>query len=153
MKNWLRLFWFTILPPSFNGEFYRYKLYMAMSGSRVQSKASFKVLGGSQKSLLLRQFRSCSKSTVEFGRLFYRFCRVLFSSCNSAYDTNTRWDRRRGPYLGLGIDEEEFVSPYYWYLPSIAYLDYDHAQRLFWKILNTKLEIWPSGKKMARPQF
>jgi len=27
-------------------------------------------------------------------------------------------------YLGLGIDEEEFVSPYYWCLPSIAYLDY-----------------------------
>lgn len=80
----------NLTPPSFNGEFYRYKLYMAMSGSRVQSKASFKVLGGSQKSLLLRQFRSCSKSTVEFGRLFYRFCRVLFSSCNSAYDTNTR---------------------------------------------------------------
>lgn len=38
-------------------------------------------------------------------------------------------------YLGLGIDEEELVSPYYWYLPSIAYLDYDHAQRLFLKNL------------------
>lgn len=38
-------------------------------------------------------------------------------------------------YLGLCIDEEEFVSPYYWYLPSIAYLDYDHAQRLFLKNL------------------
>lgn len=29
-------------------------------------------------------------------------------------------------YLALGIDEEEFASPYYWQLPSIAHLDYDH---------------------------
>lgn len=34
-------------------------------------------------------------------------------------------------YLGLGIDEERFLAPYYWFLPSIAYLDYDHEQRLF----------------------
>ena len=38
-------------------------------------------------------------------------------------------------YLGLGIDEEMFASPYYWQLPSIAYLDYDHEQRLFLKNL------------------
>ena len=38
-------------------------------------------------------------------------------------------------YLALGIDEEEFASPYYWHLPSIAYLDYDHEQRLFLKNL------------------
>ena len=38
-------------------------------------------------------------------------------------------------YLGLGIDEEMFASPYYWYLSVIAYLDYDHQQRLFLKNL------------------
>ena len=39
-------------------------------------------------------------------------------------------------YLALGIiDEEEFVAPYYWHLPSIAYLDYDHEPRLFLKNL------------------
>ena len=52
-------------------------------------------------------------------------------------------------YLGLGIDEEEFVSPYYWYLPSIAYLDYDHEQRLFLKNLKYEtrdLTLWEDGK-------
>ena len=38
-------------------------------------------------------------------------------------------------FLGLSIDEEEFFSPDYWYIPSIAYLDYDHKQRLFLKNL------------------
>ena len=38
-------------------------------------------------------------------------------------------------YLALGIDEEEFVAPYYWHLPSIAYLEYEHEQRLFLKNL------------------
>lgn len=41
-------------------------------------------------------------------------------------------------YLGLGIDEEMFSAPYYWQLPSIAYLDYDHEQRLFLKNLKYK---------------
>lgn len=36
-------------------------------------------------------------------------------------------------YLGLGLDDECYLAPYYWYLPSIAYLDYDHQQRLFLK--------------------
>lgn len=34
-------------------------------------------------------------------------------------------------YLGLGVDRERYLSPYYWKLPSIACLDYDHEQRLF----------------------
>ena len=38
-------------------------------------------------------------------------------------------------YLGLGLDDECYLAPYYWYLPSIAYLDYDHEQRLFLKNL------------------
>lgn len=42
---------------------------------------------------------------VEFDRVFYRFCRVLFSRCNSADDTNGRGDQRRGPILGLDIDK------------------------------------------------
>ena len=51
--------------------------------------------------------------------------------------------------LGLGIDEE-FVSPYYWYLPSIAYLDYDHARRLFLKNLKYEtrdLTLWKEDGK------
>ena len=53
-------------------------------------------------------------------------------------------------YLGLGIDEEQFVSPYYWYLPSIAYLDYDHEQRLFLKNLKYEtrdLTLWEEAGK------
>ena len=36
-------------------------------------------------------------------------------------------------YLALGIVEEEFASPYYWHVPSIVYLHYDHEQRQFLK--------------------
>ena len=52
-------------------------------------------------------------------------------------------------YLGLGIDDEQFVSPYYWFLPSIAYLDYDHEQRLYLKNLKYEtrdLTLWEDGK-------
>ena len=42
-------------------------------------------------------------------------------------------------HLALGIDEEEFASPYCWQLPSITYLDYDHEQRLFLKNLKYDL--------------
>ena len=38
-------------------------------------------------------------------------------------------------FLGLGTEDERFCAPYYWFLPSIAYLDYDHEQRLFLKNL------------------
>ena len=38
-------------------------------------------------------------------------------------------------FLGLGTEDERYCAPYYWFLPSIAYLDYDHEQRLFLKNL------------------
>jgi hypothetical protein len=56
-------------------------------------------------------------------------------------------------YLGLGIDEERFLAPYYWFLPSIAYLDYDHEQRLFLKNLKYKtrdLTFWQENGKTIR---
>ena len=34
-------------------------------------------------------------------------------------------------HLGLGVDDEKFLALYYWFLPAICYLDYDHEQRLF----------------------
>ena len=33
-------------------------------------------------------------------------------------------------FLRLGVEGERFVTPYYWHLPAIACLDYDHEQRL-----------------------
>ena len=36
-------------------------------------------------------------------------------------------------YLGLGIDDEMFASPYYWHLRARAHFDYNHEQRLFLK--------------------
>ena len=56
-------------------------------------------------------------------------------------------------YLGLGIDEEMFASPYYWHLPAIAYLDYDHEQRLFLKNLKYEthdLTFWEDDGKTTR---
>ena len=38
-------------------------------------------------------------------------------------------------FLGLGTEDERYCAPYYWFLPSIAYLDHDHEQRLFLKNL------------------
>ena len=35
--------------------------------------------------------------------------------------------------LGLGVEDEKFLAPYYWFLQAICYLDYDHEQRLFLK--------------------
>ena len=34
-------------------------------------------------------------------------------------------------YLGLDVEDEKFLAPYYWFLSAICYLDYDHEQRLF----------------------
>ena len=47
--------------------------------------------------------------------------------------------------LGLGVDDEKFLAPYYWFLPAICYLDYDHEQRLFLKNLKyetRQLTFW-----------
>ena len=38
-------------------------------------------------------------------------------------------------YLTLGVGESAYLAPYLGYLPSIAYLDYDHKMRLFLKCL------------------
>ena len=56
-------------------------------------------------------------------------------------------------YLALGIDDEEFASLYYWHLPSIAYLDYDHEQRLFLKNLKhdtRELTFWEDERRSSR---
>ena len=48
-------------------------------------------------------------------------------------------------YLTLGVDERLF-SPYLGYLPSLAYLDYDHEMRLLLKCLKYStldLTMWP----------
>ena len=48
-------------------------------------------------------------------------------------------------YLGLGLQDEKFLAPYYWFLPAICYLDYDHEQRLFMKNLKyetRELTFW-----------
>lgn len=42
-------------------------------------------------------------------------------------------------HLGLNLEDEKFLATYYWFLPTICYLDYDHEQRLFLK--NLKYEI------------
>ena len=38
-------------------------------------------------------------------------------------------------YLGLGVPDEKFLSPYFWRLPAIAYGDYDHLRRIFLRVL------------------
>lgn len=48
-------------------------------------------------------------------------------------------------YLGLGVEDEKFLAPYYWFLPAICYLDYDHEQRLCLKNLKyetRQLTFW-----------
>ena len=56
-------------------------------------------------------------------------------------------------FLGLGVEGERFVAPYYWHLPAIACLDYDHEQRLFLKNLKyetRELTFWEEGGKTIR---
>ena len=56
-------------------------------------------------------------------------------------------------FLGLGIEGERYLAPYYWHLPSIACLDYDHEQRLFLKNLKyetRELTFWEDNGKITR---
>ena len=56
-------------------------------------------------------------------------------------------------FLALGIDDKEFASLYHWHLPSIAYLDYDHEQRLFLKNLKydpRELTFWEDERRSLR---
>ena len=39
-------------------------------------------------------------------------------------------------YLGLGVPDKKFLSPYFWRLPAIAYGDYDRLRRTFLRVLN-----------------
>ena len=51
-------------------------------------------------------------------------------------------------YLTLGVGESAYSAPYARFLPSIAYLDYDHEMRLFLKCLKYStldLTMWPGG--------
>ena len=57
-------------------------------------------------------------------------------------------------YLGLRIDDECYLAPYYWFLPAIAFLDYDHEQRLFLKNLKyetRELTFWEDKGHAPRP--
>ena len=56
-------------------------------------------------------------------------------------------------YLGLGVDDEKFLAPYYWFLPAICYLDYHHEQRLFLKNLkyeSRQLTFWKEDGAVSR---
>ena len=49
-------------------------------------------------------------------------------------------------YLTFGVRESVYSAPYLGYLPSIAYLDYDHEMRLFlkcFKYSTLDLTMWP----------
>ena len=37
-------------------------------------------------------------------------------------------------YLGLGVPDKKFLSPYFWRLPAIAYGDYDHLRGTFLRV-------------------
>ena len=39
-------------------------------------------------------------------------------------------------YLGLGIEEEQYLAPYFWQYPTIMYLDFEHNQRSAMRQLN-----------------
>ena len=56
-------------------------------------------------------------------------------------------------YLGLCVDDEKFLAPYYWFLAAICYLDYDYEQRLFLKNLKYKtrqLTFWNEDGSVSR---
>ena len=56
-------------------------------------------------------------------------------------------------HLGLGVEDEKFLAPYYWFLPAICYLDYDHEQRLFLKNLKyetRELVFWKQESLTTR---
>ena len=56
-------------------------------------------------------------------------------------------------HLGLGLEDEKFLAPYYWFLPAICYLDYDHEQRLFLKNLKygtRELVFWKQESLTTR---
>ena len=56
-------------------------------------------------------------------------------------------------YLGLGVEDEKFLAPYYWFLPAICYLDYDHEQRLFLRSLKyetRQLTFWTEKGSISR---
>ena len=38
-------------------------------------------------------------------------------------------------YLGIGIQEEQYMAPYFWKYPSIMYLDFEHNQRSCLRVL------------------
>ena len=53
-------------------------------------------------------------------------------------------------FLGLGVEDEKFLAPYYWFLPAICYLDYDHEQRLFLKNLKYETRTGQDGGRLGR---
>jgi len=56
-------------------------------------------------------------------------------------------------FLGLGVEGERYLAPYYWSLPSIDCLDYDHEGRLFLKNLKyetRELTFWEENGKVTR---
>ena len=53
-------------------------------------------------------------------------------------------------FPGLSLDEEMLALPYYWYLPSVAYLDYDHEQRLFLENLKCETRALTFGEEQGK---
>ena len=53
-------------------------------------------------------------------------------------------------YLTFGVGESIYSAPYLGYLPSIAYLDYDHEMRLFLSVSNIQLLISPCGQESVQ---
>ena len=56
-------------------------------------------------------------------------------------------------HLGLGLEDEKFLAPYYSFLPAISYLDYDPERRLFLKTLKyetRELTFWKDEGAITR---
>ena len=50
-------------------------------------------------------------------------------------------------YLGLAVQDEKFISPYFWKLPAIAYGDYDHLRRTSRNLTFTRVTVLGSSIK------
>ena len=75
----------------------------------------------------------CAANNVN---LIGRLSRFFSLSIGAAHDTDRSAVAEGINYLGLGVPDKKFLSPYFWRLPAIAYGDYDHLRRTFLRVLN-----------------
>lgn len=132
---------------------YSHTLHVAASWSSIHGETPSEVLEGSRESLPLRllwEHWCCLQTPFNLIAYSTDSARLSLGDAISLWHRPKKRSRKACFFLASVLMKRMLALSYYWYLPSIAYLNYDHEQTLFLKNLKCETHALTFGEQQGK---